>query len=355
VLLAASGGVRLHEANPAELALARALRSQQALRASGVPVIALGVGDVFGGASVLFCAADRIALVTGRRLGLSGPGVIETAHGRGELDAGDAAAVAALFGADARAARGQVELASGDVGAARRWIEASLRAPPPFATRVLDAHARLGARLRDSAAAFDRIDATRPALPCFADAEPVDAAGALWKVRGERLWLARPGGVRAIGPQAAHALDAALLAAFAAAAAQERGTLFLVEDSPGHEATRRAELVCVSQYLAQHAAVLALVASRGVDIVGLLAGTGHSAAFFANALQAPRLDALASARVVAMEPKAIARVTRLPADRIAALIDDDALVGHPVRCFAQWGGVTRVVDEVDTASLRAIV
>src|SRR5262249_2523202 len=69
VVLAASGGVRLHEANPAELALARALAGLLELRAAGVPVLSLGVGDVFGGASVLACAAEEIALLPGARLG----------------------------------------------------------------------------------------------------------------------------------------------------------------------------------------------------------------------------------------------------------------------------------------------
>ena len=54
-------------------------------RASGIPVLSLGVGDVFGGASVLACATDRLALLPGTRLGLSGPRVIEFAQGREQL------------------------------------------------------------------------------------------------------------------------------------------------------------------------------------------------------------------------------------------------------------------------------
>ena len=108
VLLMASGGVRLHEANPAELALARALAALLDLRAEGVPVVAIGAGDVFGGASVLACAADALALLPGTKFGLSGPKVIESTHGRSELDASNGGTVAALFGAEARAAAGAV-------------------------------------------------------------------------------------------------------------------------------------------------------------------------------------------------------------------------------------------------------
>jgi hypothetical protein len=45
-------------------------------------------------------------------------------------------------------------------------------------------------------------------------------------------------------------------------------------------------------------------------LLGLLAGSGH-APFFVN-VAASTLDALADARIEAMAPDAIARVTRLP-------------------------------------------
>ena len=64
--------------------------------------------------------------------------------------------------------------------------------------------------------------------------------------------------------------------------------------------------------------------------------------------QAPALYALADARVVAMEPAAIARVTGLDASK---LVEDDPLLGQPVRHFAAWGGITRIVT---TATLAAI-
>ena len=85
VLLLASGGVRLHEANAAELALARVLRTMLDARVEGVAVLAIGAGHVFGGTSVLACAADRLALLPGSRIGLSGPAgarVRRTASGR---------------------------------------------------------------------------------------------------------------------------------------------------------------------------------------------------------------------------------------------------------------------------------
>jgi malonate decarboxylase gamma subunit len=168
------------------------------------------------------------------------------------------------------------------------------------------------------------------------------------------VWLSRPFGLGTFGPREAHGLDAALLAHLADAARADAPMLFLVGDSYGHEVSRHAEMLCVAQYLAQHAAVLALLRAQGVRLRGLLTGVGHSAAFFANALQAPEVYALADARVVAMEPAAIARVTRLPEAELADLVENDPLLGQPVRHFACWGGITEIVPDVDRDRLLAL-
>ena len=356
VLLAASGGVRLYEANPAELALARALAALLDLRAFGVRVLTLVVADVFGGSSVLACAGDRIAMLPGTKLGLSGPKVIEIAHGRSEVDATDAAAVTALFGAEARAAAGAVELVADDADVVRAWIAAGARDSATFPERVQNTQAQLAKRLfgRDISRDVDapRIPAEAPPLP-FADAQPLEPGGALWRVNKRPIWIAQPAGRRTFGPREAHTLDAELLAHLARDTSGEGTTLILVEDSPGHEATAAAERLCVAQFLAQHAAVLALLRAKGVRVVGVLTGTGRGAAFFANALQSLRVYATENARVVAMEPAAIAGVMRRDAAQLAALIEDDPLLGHPVRHFAAWGGIEEILPAPEAAALLA--
>ena len=58
-------------------------------------------------------------------------------------------------------------------------------------------------------------------------------------------------------------------------------------------------------------------------------------------------NAVLFASLAGIDPAAIARVTRLPADEIAARVEDDPLIGHPVRHFAAWGGI----DDVRTGAL----
>lgn len=342
VLLLASGGVRLHEANAAELALGRALSTLLDARADGIPVVAIGVGNLFGGTSVLACAADRLAMLPGTRIGLSGPKVLESVHGKWELDADDERDVEAVFGAKARSAMGFVDLVADASDAARAWVYRAVRDRADFATSVVATHALLRKRI----AGDPTYSAPFDALACFDGAAPVDNGGRLW--RRDECWLTRPHSRTTVGPADVHALDDALLQHIVAAKDTTPDVLLLVEDSAGHAVSRAAEMRFQSQFLAHHASVLALLRAKGRRLIGLLAGIGHSAAFFSNAMQASALYALADARVIAMEPSAISRVTGLPAD---AMTDDDPLLGQPVRHLMAQGGVAAIVPDASMASL----
>ena len=342
VLLLASGGVRLHEANAAELALARTLAALLDARAAGVPVIAVAVANVFGGTSVLACAADRLAMLPGTHIGLSGPKVLESVHGKWELDADDERDIDAVFGAEARSGMGYVDLIVDDADAIRAWICQAAREREDFAAGIAALHARLRARVAGETAHAAPFEA----LACFDGAAPVDNAGRLW-LRDE-CWLTRPNPGATLGPVDMHAQDDALLTQLTPRRPATPGMVLLVEDSAGHAVSRAAEMRFESQFLAHHAAVLALLRARGYRLIGLLAGTGHSAAFFCNALQAHVLYALPDARVVVMEPAAMSRVTGLAA---GTLIEDDALIGQPVRHLQAQGGVTAIVPDASLASL----
>ena len=244
----------------------------------------------------------------------------------------------------ARSRAGDVDLMVDDRDALRAWIRVAARGAIPFSEHLTQSHALLARRAPPSppapeCALIDRLKAARR----------IDREGWLW--RADQLFLTAPATGMAFGAGIVHAIDTALLAQVCAADGDPRSTLVVVEDSAGHEVSRAAEMRFASRWLAHHAAVLALVRQRGHRVVGLLTGAGHSAAFFANALQAPQLLAPGSARVIAMEPSAIARVTGLPADQ---LIEDDALIGQPVRHLASLGGAT-IVEEADIVSILSAI
>jgi malonate decarboxylase beta subunit len=351
LLLVDSGGVRLHEANAAELALARALRVLYDVRRAGIATLAIVTGSAFGGASVLASACEHLRFLPEARFGLSGPGVVEMAHGKAELDAADPAAVTALFGASARVAAGIGARVDPDRDSLRGAIRAAAQDAQPFGRTTLETwDAKLAARLAGAGSVPAPAEQSPTTLPMWPDATQVDSTGWLWRLRDSDVHLLRPLAPLAFSPAVAVAIAAALDDGLAPGA-----PLVVVEDSPGHAATRAAEALGVSEYLAAHAARIALVQQEGSVVLGLLAGCGHSAAFFVNALQAATLDALAGARIEAMAPQAIARVTRLPATALAALIEGDALMGQPVRHLEALGGAARTHADLTSAALLARV
>lgn len=95
LLLLESGGVRLHEANAGLIAVSEVMRAILDTRAAGVPVIALigGSNGCFGGMGIAARCTNAIVMSEEARLGMSGPEVIETAHGVEEFDSRDRALV----------------------------------------------------------------------------------------------------------------------------------------------------------------------------------------------------------------------------------------------------------------------
>ena len=91
ILLAESGGVRLHEANAGLIAVSEVMRALFAVRAAGIPVIVIigGRKGCFGGTGIIARCANTIIMSEQARLAMSGPEVIQAAHGAEELDASD--------------------------------------------------------------------------------------------------------------------------------------------------------------------------------------------------------------------------------------------------------------------------
>jgi malonate decarboxylase beta subunit len=95
LLLLESGGVRLHEANAGLIAVSEVMRAILDARAAGVPVVVMigGANGCFGGMGIAARCANTIVMSEEGRLAMSGPEVIETAHGVEEFDSRDRALI----------------------------------------------------------------------------------------------------------------------------------------------------------------------------------------------------------------------------------------------------------------------
>ncbi|HEY4066153.1 MAG TPA: biotin-independent malonate decarboxylase subunit beta [Burkholderiaceae bacterium] len=161
LLLAESGGVRLHEANAGLIAVSEVMRALLDVRAAGVPVLVLigGANGCFGGMGIVARCADRVVMSDSARLAMSGPEVIEASHGVEEFDSRDRALVWRTTGGKHRFICGDCdELIDDDVQAFRAAALRGLGRSEAVTLAGLEReHAMLAKRLREAPAGADAV------------------------------------------------------------------------------------------------------------------------------------------------------------------------------------------------------
>ena len=192
LVLAESGGVRLHEANAGLIAVSEVMRALLDARTAGIPVIVLigGANGCFGGMGLVARCADRVVMSDLGRLAMSGPEVIEASHGVEEFDSRDRALVWRTTGGKHRWLSGDCDvLLDDEVSAFRAAAIASLDASSPISLASLEAeHSLLDKRLH---LLTDKVDG--------------DEAVVLWG----RLGVAKPESVPDLDVDAVRALRVA--------------------------------------------------------------------------------------------------------------------------------------------------
>jgi malonate decarboxylase beta subunit len=397
LLLLDSGGVRLQEANAGLVAVSEVMRAVLETRAAGIPVIALvgGAWGCFGGMGIVARCCDAIVMSEEGRLGLSGPDVIETTKGVEELDASDRGLVWRTYGGKHRFILGEADLLVDDDPAAFRAAAIALAGRPrPLTLEALArAQGHLEARLAllggcgDAAEAWAIAGVRDPArLPlldaaAFADA----AAGARAALAaatghapppgpGEAVRLSDPG-LDALLPagHAVHVLggivrgvgrgpegDVAVVGSAGGAELGVEGTLALsaevlrtvrehpgrpilaLVDSRGQRMSRRDELLGLNGLLGHLAACVELARGRGHRIQALVRGDAVSGGVLPLGFMADEVDALAGANPWVMSLPAMARVTKLPVERLEALSRTSPVLAPGLDGFLRLGAIGAV-------------
>jgi len=188
LLLAESGGVRLHEANAGLIAVSEVMRALLDVRAAGIPVVVLigGRNGCFGGMGIVARCADRVVMSDVGRLAMSGPEVIEASHGVDEFDARDRALVWRTTGGKHRWLTGDCDvLVEDDVAAFRAAAIGALDAATAVTLERLEhEHALLATRLAllpdavdgdEATALWARLGVTDPARVAELDVDGVRA------------------------------------------------------------------------------------------------------------------------------------------------------------------------------------
>lgn len=161
LLLAESGGVRLHEANAGLIAVSEVMRALLDVRAAGIPVVVLigGANGCFGGMGIVARCADWVVMSDSARLAMSGPEVIEASHGVEEFDSKDRALVWRTTGGKHRFLTGDCDvLVDDDLQAFRAAaIEGISHANALTLEGLEQEHALLAGRLHGAPAGADAL------------------------------------------------------------------------------------------------------------------------------------------------------------------------------------------------------
>ena len=183
LVLAESGGVRLHEANAGLIAVSEVMRAVLDVRAAGIPVVMLigGANGCFGGMGLIARCADHIVMSDAARMSMSGPEVIESSHGVEEFDSRDRALVWRTTGGKHRFLMGDCDrLVEDDMDAFRATAAALLGDSQPLTLQgLLAEHAMLTERIarfgncHDAMEIWERLGVAHPEQVADMEAEQI--------------------------------------------------------------------------------------------------------------------------------------------------------------------------------------
>ncbi len=117
-----------------------------------------------------------------------------------------------------------------------------------------------------------------------------------------------------------------------------RPVVFLV-DTRGQRMSRRDELLGLASYLGHLAATVGLARQRGHRLVAVLFGDASSGGVLPLGFMADEIHAVDGANPWVMALPAMARVTKLPLERLEALSRGSAVLAPGLESFLRLGGV----------------
>ncbi len=273
VLALDSAGARLNSGLAGLAAFRRMYRAALELRLADVPMVALLERDCFGGASMLAMLCTARGALRSTRIGMSGPAIIEALAGKQDLDTSDREAVRALFGAAARARTGAIDEVFDEQASRRDVLAGLLRLAGDRHVDIHDQHARLQQRLHDTGAAMPAMSAA-DASDLFCRGTPVGAYE-IWQLANAIL------------------------------AAKSGGAVTLRINCPGQAASRRDELLVLSEYVAHLALCISERCTGGVEIVTRIEGECSGGIYVALAAGVARVEATPNAILRVLPAKAV--------------------------------------------------
>ncbi|MFO1303425.1 MAG: biotin-independent malonate decarboxylase subunit gamma [Burkholderiales bacterium] len=135
--------------------------------------------------------------------------------------------------------------------------------------------------------------------------------------------------------------------------------LVFIVDTSGQALLRHEELLGLNAYLAHLAATVDVARRSGFPSVSIVYGQAVSGGYLSLGLMADRAYALADAQIRVMDLHAMARVTKLPYEQLAALAKASPVFAPGAANYEQMGALDAIWPVADAArmdeALRALM
>jgi malonate decarboxylase gamma subunit len=162
-------------------------------------------------------------------------------------------------------------------------------------------------------------------------------------------------GAAEVGVEVAHQLAGALLGVIRSAPGRP---IVVLVDTRGQRMSRRDELLGLAAYLGHLAATVGLARRRGHRLVAVIFGEASSGGVLPLGFMCDEIHAVDGAHPWVMALAAMARVTKLPLERLEALSRGSAVLAPGLASFLRLGGVDQawtgpVAPQLEAALARA--
>ena len=128
--------------------------------------------------------------------------------------------------------------------------------------------------------------------------------------------------------------------------------ILLLIDTQGQQLRRRDELLGINRAMAHLGCCIDLARRRGHRVIGLVYDQALSGGFITSGLIADACYALPEAEIRVMRIPAMARVTKISEERLAALSEDNPVFAPGVQNYVAMGGVRALWSGDLAAALR---
>ena len=161
------------------------------------------------------------------------------------------------------------------------------------------------------------------------------------RLDGRPLHVVGVDGDTPLGVEGALKLSAAVLDAIRSG---DRAPILVLVDSDSQRMSRRDELLGLNECLAHLAKTLLLADRSGFPTIGLIYGHSAAGAFIATALATRVLAALPGAHPSVMDLPSVARVTKLPLDKLQEMAKSTPVFAPGIDNMVATGAVHVVLD-----------